>query len=244
LGDKAGEAVGRGNLGYSYAQMGMFDKGRATMEIALRLTKALGARRLSAFNLLNLALTHWRIGDGHMAQLRLKEAEPILERIGDTFGMAVSQSYLALSHEQLGDQSEAMRSFEKAKAALEDLGFQGFARDSLAGMARCALAQERNGEALRHASKLWDHLKDFGAAGMEFPVGAYMTCAHLFGSLGEEKLSQSAIAAGYHELIAMADRIADADRREWFLENVPEHREIREMWDRKVGKDRDCPEGD
>ncbi len=235
LGDKANEAVGQGNLGYIYTQMGMFEKGRDTMEKALRLNEALGARRSSVYNLLNLALVHWRIGDARKAQQMLEQAYPILEAIGETFGLAIRQSYLALSQEQLGDLSDAMRSFEAAKVALDDSSLHAFARDSLAGMARCSLALGLNEEALQHASELWDHLEEHGALGMELPMSAYVTCANVFDALGESEESRTVIEAGYRELMARADNIGNAEWCNWYLTNVPEHRLISEMWDRRAG---------
>jgi tetratricopeptide (TPR) repeat protein len=233
--DIASEAAGQGNLGFNYAQMGLFEKSRETLEKAMRLNETLGARRAVAYNLLNLALVHWRIGDARTAQQLLEKAHPVLQAIGETFGLAIRPSYLALSQEQLGDLSDAMGSFEEAKLALEDLGLHGYARDCMAGMARCALAQGFNEKALQHASELWDHLEKHGVAGMEFPISAYVICAEVFDALGEGKKSGKAVEAGYRELKARADKIGDTEWRKRYMENVPEHRAIREMWDRRAG---------
>jgi tetratricopeptide (TPR) repeat protein len=231
----AGEAVGQGNLGFYYAQMGMFEKSRDNLEEALRLNEALGARRASVYNLLNLALVHWRIGDASTAQQLLDKAYPILLAISETFGLAIRLSYLALSQEKLGGLSDATRSFEESKVALEELGLHAYARDALAGMARCALAQGLNEKALQHASELWGHLEEQGAVGMEFPISAYVTCAEVFNALGERGKSKEAVEAGYRELMTRADKIGDAEWCNRFLTNVPEHRAISEMWDRRAG---------
>jgi hypothetical protein len=70
---------------------------------------------------------------------------------------------------------------------------------------------------------------------MEFPIRAYVTCAEVFDSLGEREKSQEAIDSGYHQLLEQADKIGDVEWRNRYLENVPEHRAIREMWDRGAG---------
>ena len=65
---------------------------------------------------------------------------------------------------------------------------------------------------------------------MEFPVLAYQTCADLFTAVGELGRCRAAIEKGYHELRNRAEKIGDADWHTSFLENVPEHRRITEMW--------------
>jgi len=40
------------------------------------------------------------------------------------------------------------------------------------------------------------------------------------------------VEAGYRELTARAEKISNAEWRKSFLENVPEHRTIVEMWER------------
>lgn len=235
LGDIVNEAAGQGNLGYNYALMGMFEKSRDTLEKALRLNEAHGARRSAAYNLLNLALVYWRIGDARTAQQVLEKAFPILLAICDTFGLAIRPSYIALSHEHLGDLGEAMRFFDEAKLALEELGLHGLARDCIAGMARCALAQDSLEEAMQHASELWSQLEEHGASGMELPIRAYVTCAEVFEALGEGDQCRKVVEAGYSELMARADKIGDVEWCKRYLENVPEHRAIREMRDRRPG---------
>jgi hypothetical protein len=102
-------------------------------------------------------------------------------------------------------------------------------------MARCALAQGINDKALQYASELWDHLEEHGAAGLEFPISAYMTCANVFDASGEKEKFGEAVHAGCRDLMARAEKIGDAEWRNWYLENVPEHRAIREMWDLRAG---------
>ncbi len=234
-GSIAAEAIGLGNLGFIYAQLGMFEKSRSTLERALRLNQALGARRAVAYNLLNLALASWRLGESRVAQDQLKKAIPMLMAVGESFGLAMRLSYLGLAQEQLGAVSEARGSFEESKHALEELGLHGYSRDCIAGMARCALAQGCTDEAKKFSDDLWTDLKSHGAVGMEFPIGAYVTCAQVFDAVGDSEKSKEAIESGYHQLMEQADKIGDVEWRNRYLENVPEHREIREMWDRGAG---------
>jgi hypothetical protein len=67
---------------------------------------------------------------------------------------------------------------------------------------------------------------------MEFPVLAYLTCADVFKAAGGHKTANRAIEAGYSELMRRADRVGDTGWRRSFLEQVPEHRRLMELWHR------------
>ncbi|HEY6103215.1 MAG TPA: hypothetical protein VI007_08335, partial [bacterium] len=96
----------------------------------------------------------------------------------------------------------------------------------------CALAQGHPDEAGGYAAEIWTYLQEHGIKGLAFPVWAYQTCADIFDALGEPERSRAAVEAGYRELMTLAERISDAAWRASFLENVPEHRAMVELWER------------
>jgi hypothetical protein len=107
----------------------------------------------------------------------------------------------------------------------------GYAIDALAGLARCALAEGHLKQAQTHIARVWDYLQRSGVRGMEFPIWSYQTCAEVYRELGEPAKSRAALEMGYAELMARAKQISDADWRQSFLKNVPEHRAVQEMWE-------------
>lgn len=154
--------------------------------------------------------------------------------VGDAFGRAASLHYLALVLERTGDLSGAMRRFEEAKNVFIERNSHAWAMDPLAGVARCALALGQLDEARRHVTELWNYMSDHGPKGMEQPVWAYLTCADISDALGEREQAHAAIKAGYRELMDRAGKISDPEWRKSFLENVPEHRAIIELWERNA----------
>ena len=52
------------------------------------------------------------------------------------------------------------------------------------------------------------------------------------GALDDPATSRRALEAGYRELRECADKISNPKWPKSFLENVPEHRAIVEMWER------------
>jgi tetratricopeptide (TPR) repeat protein len=235
LGDRAREADALVNLGYDYVLLGMYELGRAALEQALRIYQAIGNRRGSAYALLNLGLAHWRSGDPHTARQMLEPVQIELAALGDVFARAAGLSYLALILEQAGDAAGAVQRYAEAHEILSAMGVHGYAADALAGLARCALAQGSLDEARRHVTEVWTDLEQHGAQGMEFPIRAYQTCAEILNALGESEKSRAAVEEGYRELIQRAEKISNIEWGRSFLENVPEHRVMLDMWDRVAG---------
>jgi hypothetical protein len=66
---------------------------------------------------------------------------------------------------------------------------------------------------------------------MEFPLRAYLTCIEAFAALGDDDKARKATEAGYHELIARAEKISRAEWVESFLLNIPEHHALIELWE-------------
>ena len=60
----------------------------------------------------------------------------------------------------------------------------------------------------------------------------YRTCAETFDALGEAENAQAVIESGHQALMEVADKINVPAWRQSFLENVPDHRAIMEMWER------------
>lgn len=230
LGNRTAAANALANLGYAYVCLGMPEAARAPLEHSLELYRTIGARRELAYSRLNLGLAHWRSGDGCAAQQVLEQLQSELAVMGDVFAQAAGLSYLALAQEQSGQVAEARQCFAQAQALFNTIGVHSYAADACAGLARAALAEGQPDVARQQAAVVWAHLREHGPGGMEFPVRAYLTCAEVFGALGEPGTARIAVEEGYHELIQRADKISNLEWRKSFLENVPEHRAILDKW--------------
>ena len=232
LGNRAQEASGTANMGVSYAQLGLYKLARTTLERGRELSDAVGARRSRAYASYNLGEVRFRMGDGRGARQDLDLALADMVAVNDTFGRAAVVASTGLVLEQAGDFSGAARRFEEARGTFMDLGARAVATDCLASLARCALAQGHPDEAGGFAAEIWTYLQEHGAKGLAFPVWAYQTCADIFDALGEPERSRAAVEAGYRELMTLAERISDSEWRASFVENIPEHRAIVELWER------------
>jgi class 3 adenylate cyclase/tetratricopeptide (TPR) repeat protein len=231
-GDRAQDAVLLGNLGYGLAALGLAKRALPALDQALRLHESIGNRRGRAYVLQNLGWAHARAGDGRSARRLEEEALRELTAVGDTFGRAACLQYLGYIAEQAGDAAGAARRFSEAHEEFSRAGARANALDCTAGLARCALAQGEPEAARQAAAEVWQHLVNHGPAGMELPGLAYLTCAEVFEALDEPVPAREALAAGYREVMARAEKISDPEWRQSFLENVPEHRALVAQWER------------
>lgn len=232
IGDREAEASVLGNLGYDYAQMGLYKMARPILEQHLRLTESIGDRRMHGYSLQNLAWTYLQSGDGRTAQKLLEQALEELGRVGDIYGRAACILYLGFISEQAGNAAGAERHFSEAREGFRQMSSPVAVVETTASLARCALAQGNLQSARERVTEVWTHLSAHGPHGMELPALCYQTCADIFDALGDTATSRAAVQAGYRELMARAEKISDPGWHRSYLNNVPEHRAIIDMWER------------
>jgi tetratricopeptide (TPR) repeat protein len=186
--------------------------------------------RLIAYNQLNLGLTYFRLKDYQAAREYLEKTLNDAIKINDTFAHAACQSYLGLTMEGSGEYDQAEKYFSEALETFNQITAPGYAMDSMAGLARCALKTGRLIEAKEFADQVCDYLSQQGSQGMEFPIWAYVTCAQVFEEDGDDERRQQSIEDGYQELTDRAVKIGDIEWRKTYLKEVQEHNELLAFW--------------
>jgi tetratricopeptide (TPR) repeat protein len=238
LHDRNLEASCLANIGYLYTLSGFPEQGVTALKRVMGLAQVLENRRLLAYTRLNLGLAYTRLEDHAHAQTLLNEALLEFDKIGDVFATAACHSYLGLAFEGEGDPATARSHFAEARVAFEKIGVLGYALDAQVGLARCLLGEGKPDQAEALIAGVWDQLSRNGPEGMEFPVRAYLICAEIFRKAGEVAKFQAALREGQDQLLVRADRISDPAWRIAFLEKIPEHRSLIEMWAANSGKDK------
>jgi class 3 adenylate cyclase/tetratricopeptide (TPR) repeat protein len=220
---RLGELRGLNNLGYEYVRLGMIPIGTVTLENACELADTYGLPRDAAYARLNLGLAYLRQDEFQAACGVLQRALKSLDEAGDRYGLAAGQVYLGLAYERHAEPLAAQECFQQAQQISGELKLTGTALDSLAGLARQALALGRLAKAASYNQELWPALDASHTAGMEFPMLAYQTCAMVFEQSGEAELAARAVFAANDRLAANASRISDPNWREVYLHNIPEN---------------------
>jgi tetratricopeptide (TPR) repeat protein len=233
LGSLKGNAIGLGNLGFNYVMLGMYPEGISSIEGAMEISMQIGNLVLCIHNSWNLCLANLRMGNPQEAVHILEEVD--LDLVGKGFLEPYHSFYSGLAREGVEDHRGAKADFETGYEAFLEMDFKANAFDSLAGMARCSLILGLLEEAKGSAEELWNYLRENGSSGMELPVLSYLTCAEIFQEDGDTKKYTAATREGYQVLMEMAEKISDPDMRRSYLENVPEHRSMVELWEQMSG---------
>jgi predicted ATPase/predicted Ser/Thr protein kinase len=233
IGALKGRAAGLGNLGFNYVMLGMYPEGISTVEQAMQISLQIGYIAQCIHNRWNLCLANLRMGNPEAAVEILEEVD--LDVVGKGFLETYHLFYSGLAGEGVGDHTKAKADFEKGYEAFLEMDFKANAYDALAGIARCSLNLGQLDEAKQCVETLWSYLNKNGSSGMELPILSYLTCADTFREVGDTENYATAIHEGYEVLMEMADKISDPEMRRSFLENVPEHRTMVEMWGRMAG---------
>ena len=231
LGERSLQANGLLNLGYDYLCLGKYYEGRVALEQSQQLCESIGARRERAYARLNLGLIHWRSGDLANSQQVLQSVQAELAALNDTFAQAAGRSYLAIVLESMQQVQEAQQHYQAAHSIFIQAGTRGNAADTLAGLARCALALNDRAATQRYVTELWSILRLHNTQGMEFPLRAYLTCVECFTALADTLQTREAIENGYRELVARAEKISQLEWGRSYLFNIPEHRALIELWE-------------
>ena len=213
--------------------LGQYKQGRAAIEQASRICEAMGARRSLAFDLMNLGETYLATGDLRTArqfvEKALQEISPSQDARGNTFALNGLGNVLLAEDDVYG----AVRRFTEGREMALRYGLSFLAFESLSGLAACAVMQGRLDESRNYITEVWDYLKEHGWLGMSNPGKVYRTCAETFDALGEDENARAVIESGHQALMDVAEKINVPAWRQSFLENVPDHRAIMEMWERR-----------
>lgn len=114
--------------------------------------------------------------------------------------------------------------------------------DTLAGLARVALAQEQTDRAAEHVASILDTLAERGAGGIEEPVRVYLTC-HAVLRARRDLSAAAVLADGHALLLERAAQFADPEERRMFVDELPAHRELLREWQRTHGAEADRLQG-
>ena len=232
-GDRQKESVFDTNLGYTYAQLGLYAQARAALEAGLSLAEVVGDRRLQARQLTNLGFVHWRTGDLDTAHQMAERVRQEFLATDDLYGKAVHLTYLGYILEECGHAVTAVESLTQACAIFAQIEMVANRYEVQTALSRCMLSTGQRDEALRLALEAWNYLLEHGTTGMGSPSWAYVCLADFFDRLNEPEqhiLASAVIETGYRELMRNADKISDAAWRSSFLMNVAENRAIAERW--------------
>lgn len=234
VGIRLGEGNAANNLGLVRLGIGDYEAAREWYGRALAIYRDIGDRRSEGIALANLASV-CRYQADHAAALdyaygALDAARQAGHRQGEAQSLTMlGHSLVDLAAGEMrhkGRLAEAAAAYREAADIRHSLGDHNLENESIAGLARVALAQGQPAEALALVEKVLAYLAgEGGLYGSSEAFAVYLTCYQVLQECGDERAGE-VLATAQAALLERAARIGDEKMRRSFLEKVPHHRAI------------------
>jgi tetratricopeptide (TPR) repeat protein len=214
------------NLGNVMARLGDYEAARSHFFEALRLYRQAGRRRDEGMVRSNLGLLHHLMEQQAAAVEYSRSAAEIARELGDRVTLGYALTHLGHALLALGKPGEASVAYQEALALREKGGAQSAAMETVAGLARAALARDDVATAHEHAERILSYLEDSPLDGAEEPLRVYLTCVHVLEAAGDEARAAAVRERARRELARQAELIDDEALRDSFRTNVAAHRHL------------------
>jgi class 3 adenylate cyclase/tetratricopeptide (TPR) repeat protein len=225
MADSFGANLSQLNLGTIALYQGDYAQALALYEPLLAKYREANNAQSEVEVLVCLALLHHQLNDQAQALTYAQEAADITEKVG--LRSEGSLAWRTIGHAQaaLGHYAAAGAAYQRATALCREVGNLNWEQESLAGLARLALAQGKLDTAVTHVNTILSHLQTGNLHGADEPLRVYLTCYQVLQAAGDGRAA-AILSEAYHLLQERAAGIEDATMRERYVTAVPFHREI------------------
>lgn len=206
----------RMELGYYQDAIGMY-------RFCLPICEANHNLQRGAVCSLNIALAYLELGDSIMARTTLEPVFALRGRIALRL-IGAAHYNLGVCEEIEGNHDLAQEHYLASRDLREQIGQDALIIDSLAGLARVAIAQHRLEDARRILSSINDQVEKRGIEGIEHLGRLWVTKYHGWVALGTTEPSQVALGHAFRILRERVAMIADPADQRSYLQSVPSHR--------------------
>jgi tetratricopeptide (TPR) repeat protein len=229
IGDRESTGNALNNLGLFSMHQGALQKARDLFSQALVIVREIGDRQNEASILSNIALLWHSSGNDVISHETGQLAAQISHELGDRSTEAEALTHIGHALSGLERLHEAAHAYRRGLAIRRELGEENMAMESLAGLARVAIAQGDVAQAQIWVEEILNHLTTGTLDGTYEPMRVYLTCYRVLEASGDAR-SEEVLATAHSLLQEQAAKIENKEMRRSFLENVPAHRELIEAW--------------
>jgi len=229
-GDIQGLSGALNNLGIIYDQLGDYTAAREHFEEALEIRRQIGAQQGEGEGLSDLAMLHHHLGDDQAAVTYSRQALPIIQKLGDPFIEGFVWIRLGHALLGLGQIAEAEKAYRRSLELRRQVGQQELVVETLAGLARVALAEGSTDQALAQVKEILKNLPTTSLEGTEEPLRIYLTCYQVLHAAGDPR-NKEILRTAHGMLQERAGRITDEEARRSFMQRVAVHREVVQLYE-------------
>ncbi len=218
------------DLGNIFIDLGDYEQAREHYEQALQIYREIADRQGEGLMLGNLSLLFHQLGDNEQAQQYGHKALEIAYEVGDRSGEGYCFTYLGHALVDMDRLVEAEAAYQEALTVRRELREQNLVMETLAGLARVALAQGQPVQAMAPAEEIVQHLQVNTLDGTEEPFRIHLSCYQVL-QANQDPRARAILKMAYDKLQKQAAGILDDRLRRSFLQNVTAHRQIVAAWE-------------
>lgn len=233
--NRSNEAATLSNMAYAAFVLGDYETASAQFMQASELSRQIGQRQGEGIVQINLALVFLCQGAPAGAREFARNALQLLHVAGDRLGQAAALRVAGHAELALGERTSSSEYFGASRALFEELGLEHLAIEAIAGQALQALVSHDLATALECVDLILARQANGSSlGGTDEPLRIGLICYQVLAAARDVRAA-AALTAAHVELQSRAAQIADPVRRASFLENVPWHRELCQLWARRPG---------
>lgn len=224
-GDREGQAACLAALGMLARALGDCAVAQEALEQALVINQEIGDRRNEATVRAALALLYSQRGEHHTAREQAQTALELASVLGARYVEATAYTRLGQALHGLTNLQGAEAAYQAALRLGRELQAQTLALESLAGLARLALARGDLATARARAHELAAALEAEGLPWADALPQLFLSCYQILSAVGDARAAQ-VLEVACACLHRQASQINDVTCREAFWEDVPLHRTL------------------
>ena len=207
------------------------DFGSAEQRFAA-LVEAMGqapAPEVQTFVLVTQALLALQLGEPERALAHAQAARQLQQGPSNPYDGAATLIVVGHAAAAVEQWTDARAAYQQAVSLCEMLAAPTLAAEAHAGLANVASAMGNGDEALAHVEAVLGLLVEHPQVGVDEPFTTYLAGYHVLAAAGDPR-ARAILAQGHVLLMGYAGHIEDQALRKSFLENVAEHRELRQLY--------------
>lgn len=230
VGDRRGEAWSLAGVGSVYLSCGDTAEAYQYFSEALSIRRSIHDRRGEGVALGDLGNVLSQQGKLDEAIELLREAVCLLKELGARRDEVYALTYLGRALEIHGDLEGAQQANESALTKRRESGQQKSSLDNLAALVRIALAKGERDTAHALAKEITSDLRQHGIPTSESPFLIYLSAVQVLRACDETEQARTLASEAQSALYRRAEQITHIELRRKYLEQVPEHREILQIF--------------
>jgi len=229
-GDRYGQALGLGNLGWVCGMLGDFAAARRYHEQAIIVSREVGNLYQETYTLMNLSRIAEAQGKAEEAVQFAMNATELSKTTGDKTAQAWSYLYLGHAYSELEHLEGAKVAFQQALDLRRELRQPTLATEPIAGLIQVALRIDDLHFASQLTEELLLYFSEGGTVeGTEEPLRVYLACYNALERTGDPRSNQI-LKTAIQLLEAQVSKIKDEQSRRMYIENAPWRRAIEQLW--------------